>query len=313
MIFSRLKIGSGFVGLGGAFLTKDDFKIELEFEIPSNDLELSMLLLNGYEFDAIIDWGDGSSEYINQIGSNNSIGHTYIIFGIKRVSIRGKWEALKFGYNDNKIRKVISFGYPNVSKLKYINFTESALNELPPNNPNSSFKYIDDASESFGYYDKGFASTKITSIPADLFKGCTLLTDIKQCFQDCSELISVDSTAFKGLSNITNMFAIFSSSGILTIPQDLFKYYNNLENVDSMFNNCRNLTTISSTLFSNNTNINNFHQIFRFCDNLNGDVPEFWNSIFWPNVSNHEECFTECEPGGISNITNWSSIPSDWI
>jgi len=88
MIFTRLKIGGRFIGTGGSFLITVDSTIKM---IPSNDLDLSILLLNGYKFDADIDWGDGLIEHINQTGSNNHISHTYIDSGTK---IKGKWEAL---------------------------------------------------------------------------------------------------------------------------------------------------------------------------------------------------------------------------
>jgi len=307
MIYSRLKIGSKFVGVGGSFLSTVNPKIIMEFEVPTNDLNLSMTLRNGYKFDADIDWGDGTTEHIYQTGTNNSISHSYIDAGTKTITIHGKWEALKFGYSDNKIRKVLSFGHPKKTKLKYINFAESMLNELPSSNPNSSFKYIDDASESFGYYDKGFAGTKLTHVPVDLFNGCTLLTSIGQAFQDCSNLVSVDPTAFKGLINITNMFGVFSNSSLSSIPDDLFKYNTKLENVSYLFNKCENLLTLPSTLFSNNILISNFESTFYGCGDITSSTPEFWDNQLWPNVVSHSSCFMNS-----INITNFNDIPSDW-
>jgi hypothetical protein len=307
MIFSRLKIGNRFIGTGGSFLTTVDPKIKMVFEIPTNDLTLEITLRNGYNFDADIDWGDGLIEHVHQIGTNNNISHTYIDAGTRTIIIKGQWEALKFGYYDNKLRKVLDFGHPRVTKLKYINFAESTLNELPSSNPLSSFKNINDASESFGYYDKGFAYTKITHIPADLFKGCTLLTDIKQAFQGCDDLTTIDPSAFSGLVNITDMFALFDSCGLTTLPSDLFKFNANLDRVEMMFNSCSDLTALPSDLFANNINITNFSQTFQQCTTLSGNVPDFWNSLKWPNVVDHNQCFYRSE-----NITNINDIPPDW-
>jgi hypothetical protein len=74
-----------------------------------------------------------------------------------------------------------------------------------------------------------------------------------------------------------------------------------------MFNSCSGLAALPSDLYSNNINITNFSQTFQQCTTLSGNVPDFWNSLKWPSVADHNQCFHDS-----NNIANINDIPSDW-
>ena len=95
--------------------------IILKLIIESAYPDFKMFLLNTYEYDCTIDWGDNSSNtIINQIGDDSIVEHTYDI-GTYYVKITGKHEALalvKKNYTNESLDEIMSWGNPEITKLK---------------------------------------------------------------------------------------------------------------------------------------------------------------------------------------------------
>jgi len=62
---------------------------------------------------------------------------------------------------------------------------------------------------------------------------------------------------------------------------------------------------IPAGLFDNNALVTNFYGTFYGCSGVTNAVPTLW--ISHPGVANHGRCFY-----GVTNASNYGSIPADW-
>ncbi len=108
----------------------------------------------------------------------------------------------------------------------------------------------------------------LTHVPADLLTDCVALESFRHGFSGCTNLQTISESLFRNCTNITDLYGLFSSSGITTVPEGLFDTLSELSNVGMLFQNCDKLESLPNGLFRNNPKITYLDQVFLDCVNL---------------------------------------------
>ena len=139
---------------------------------------ITLPLVSGYSYNCTVDWGDGTSNYIDSYNSENRI-HTYSSVGEYVVSIRGICEGWNFQTVSTSrllITKVLDFGEVEFKNLSFYNCNN--LNEI-----NGQISGPDITNFSNCFYNN-----QLTSVPVGLFDNCTQVTNFSGCFYDNKKL-----------------------------------------------------------------------------------------------------------------------------
>lgn len=153
-----------------------------------------------------------------------------------------------------------------------------------------------------------FSNTKLTSLPEDLFANSKEATTFNMCF-NANNLASIPSGLFRNNTKVTNFTSTFRdalrTANGFTIPSQLFI---NCPEVTT-FSGCfyRSVANIPSDLFDNNNKVTNFGDCFNSTmssSNVQGTAPALWTRS---NVTSFTRCFA-----GLTNLTNYASIPTNW-
>jgi surface protein len=124
-----------------------------------------------------------------------------------------------------------------------------------------------------------FSNSTFTSVP---FFDTSAMTDMKEMFYNCSNLITIPQF---DTSNVTNMRGMFySCDKLTTIPQI---NTSNVTDMYAMFSACFNLTTIPQI---NTSKVESMSEMFYNCSNLI-TIPQFDTS----KVESMSEMFRYCE------------------
>lgn len=143
-----------------------------------------------------------------------------------------------------------------------------------------------------------FASNYITKLPNNLFKSLTELSDLTNCFSDCSNMtVQLTNTMFEDNAKLKKIDHLFSGCSQLTgsIPAQLFTSNTLIDNADAAFKDCSSLTgSIPESLFSTCKGLKIVSRVFSNCTGLTGDIPL---SIFDNNnnITTCESLFEGCE------------------
>jgi hypothetical protein len=192
----------------------------------------------------------------------------------------------------------------------YGTFSGCSLTAIPPN----LFTAIkNSASTNVGHC---FSSTNITSIPEELLKPLTQITQIESTFRYCNALTTIPPDLFKYNVNLISMADTFASCSALTsIPESLFSWCPQLTYAMNVFSNS-NLTAIPNLIFDNNKNLINLSGCFAKNVGLTGSTPSGSDGVkLWqragkpgyPASVGGRSCFY-----GDTLLDDYSSMPSDW-
>lgn len=138
-----------------------------------------------------------------------------------------------------------------------------------------------------------FYSTKLTTIPENLFEKCTGVQLFGHCFDGCSSLAQIPEGLFTHSTAATNFYAAFKGCTSLTqIPGDLFSQCPHVTNYGMVFDGCNKLATIPENLFSNGGEVTMFECAFRWTA-----ITEIPANLFSAcrNVDDFSWCFYGCE------------------
>ena len=133
---------------------------------------ITLPLVSGYSYNCTVDWGDGTSSFINSYNSANRT-HTYSNVGEYVVSIKGicqGWDFQSVNTSRLLITKVLDFGEVEFKSLSFNNCNN--LNEI-----NGQINGPTITGFSYCFYDNN-----LTSIPVGLFDFCTQVTNFSGCF-----------------------------------------------------------------------------------------------------------------------------------
>lgn len=234
------------------------FTIQTNAIGATNVNQFMLPTVNGYNYDAIIDWGDNTTSTIkSHIDSNKN--HEYLSGGTYQITISGLFEAFSFGLNNSN------------DSLKLISLDSSIGNDM-----------------NLSYINNGFFNCmNLVSISTELFKYSTNITDFNVLFGSCTSLTTIPSDLFNYNPNAVNFSAIFyNCTSLVTIPNGLFNNSIEATSFVATFYGCTSLISIPDNLFDNNINVTNFSDTFNWCTSLT-TIPNniFINNIYVNNYS----------------------------
>lgn len=209
-------------------------------------------------YDAVIDWGDGTTSEITAY-NDADLSHTYSSGGTYTVTITGTFPYIRFvnGGDKAKLTKILQWG--NVGFESFLNafLGCSNLSELP-NGPITGADTVTD-------FRGCFQTTGITTIPPGLFDNCTQVTRFDACFQDTS-ITSIPSGLFDNCTLVANFSACFANSNITSIPTGLFDNCTLVTSFAYCFFGCtglnNNASAFDADLFRYNTAVTGFNNTF---------------------------------------------------
>jgi hypothetical protein len=279
------------LGIGiGHYKSKND-GLQIQIQTTSINQQVSWLGKTGYNYNGIIDYGDGTSP--NEVTSFNDINlsHSYDTPGIYIVTFSGLIESLIVdnGSLVSVIQKVINWGSVG---LKYINFNGCSLLSTTPTTGGFGSTYVG------GIYT--FAGcTNLTYITPTLLKGCSNHGNtVEGMFRLCYSLTNLPS--LEDIVDVTNFKDFcFNCRALTSLPIDLLRYNTDADNFQDAFAYCLSLTSLPTDLFRYNTSATNFYEVFRGCTSLTSLPADLfrWNT----SATNFYNGFNGC--------TNLNEIP----
>ena len=252
-----------------------------------------------------IDWGDGSANTIINQGPaasqilashpyTNAGDYTITIYSDQPNSSQIQFPQITFNREttgENLLTAVLT-PFPNMGATSFENFFKSCsrLTSIPA----ELFKNNTGATN-FGYC---FDCRRLSSIPAGLFANNTEASIFEYCFRGCHGLTSIPAELFSNNTKATTFKNCFYyCTGLTSIPATLFNNNTLATSFWSCFANCEALTSIPAGLFDTNTLATNFSSCFMNCFSLNGSIPA---GLFYNNeqAESFSSCFANC-----SNLT----------
>jgi len=229
-------------------------------------------------FNAIVDWGDGSSSTVTTYNDSN-LAHTYASAGDHSISISGTFPNIYFAYTGDKA-KVIS-----VTNLGQVGWQSFELAFMGCNNMTSFTSGVTDTSS---------------------------VTNMSFILSDCNKIASLDLSTFN-TSNVTNMGGMFRSMGYQApsgFSLDLSNFdTSNVTNMQSMFKSATKITSLDTSSFDTSS-VTNMSYMFERCPRFTGtlDLRHFNTS----NVTNMSGMFNQNYSPNSSfitsiNVTGWDT------
>jgi hypothetical protein len=157
-----------------------------------------------------------------------------------------------------------------------------------------------------------YGCTNITSIPSSAtmavgYEGLGEMITFAN-FMRSSGMTSIPSDLFDYSTKTTTFTDSFSFTTITSIPSGLFDNNVLATNFSSCFNNCQSLSSYPSNLFDNNVNVVNFSSTFRNCRSLTTPLQFTFNTLVTVfnnvyNMNTTSNAMTGTAP------TLWSRVP----
>ena len=252
---------------------------------------------NGSGYDAVIDWGDGTTETL--IGTPGNVTHIYSTSTVRTITISGVFPTIYFNNSGDKllITDIIQWGdivWEDFTNSFYgcSNLTVVTATDLPilTNVTSTSFMFYGCLNLVYNSTLNSWDVSNVTNM--SFMFGYTLFNQT---------LSSWD------VSNVTNMGGMFFQAQIFN--QDIGSWdVSNVTNMEGMFNSSPFNQDISSWDVSNVTNMGN---MFGFAALFNQDI----NSWDVSNVTNMSFMFEsasafnqDISSWDVSNITNMESM-----
>ena len=264
-----------------------------------------------YKQNFVVNWGDGNKSNITAYNSNAV--HTYATAGTYTIEMNGicQWFCFANAGSKTLVKQLVSFagdigfkvlnfyGCTNLNTLVSFGTLRSLITATNLFNGCTSLTTIPSgifagcpAVTDFSYSFSACNNVGFTSLPADLFRYNTLVTNLSYAFygsiyisslpsgligsvadvntsaifQSCP-LTSIDPDVFRYFTGaVTGLAGIFGSqSGLTSIPTGLFQYNTLATSFSATFSNCSTLATIPTGLFDHNTLVTTFDHTFVSC------------------------------------------------
>jgi len=254
-----------------------------------------------------INWGDGSgnSPLITSSTSVNRI-HTFVTPGTYTITISGFMPGFRVDNSSsirNLITELVQWG---IVGLRVVNFYGCVnLTAIPGSTSLSGVGGYTGLAEvtSFASFMR---STRITSIPADIFDYSPNATTFTDSFSSITTLTTVPAGLFDSVTNATTFAScFFACTSLASVPSTLFDTNTLVVNFSSTFRNCRALTNVLQ--FTYNTNVTIFNNVYNMSsasNALTGTAPTLWTRTPTPSGTG---AFTNC-----TGLSNYASIPANF-
>ncbi len=267
------------------------FTIDTENTSSGSSLntQFMMPLVSGGSYNAVVNWGDGSSDTITSY-NQQEVTHTYSSAGQYEISIEGTLQGWQFNNAGDRLKMldVKQWGVLDLSTLSSFygcaNLDASAT-DAPTVSSTSLYRMFRDCTNFNGSIGNWDIST---------------VTNMSQCFFNCSTFNkSLDNW---NVSNVTRIDYMFYNC--LSFDQDLNSWdTSNVERMDASFFNC---SQFNGDIYSwDTTNVENMQQMLFNCDLFDQSLAA-WNI---GNVSNFTNFMQNAT--GLST-TNYDATLISW-
>ena len=217
-----------------------------------------------------IDWGDGAVESIEAKIDGLGIAHPsheYAAAGTYRVSVTGTVPSLSsIKLSEDRalmLKAVEAWGATGLEDMEYAFSGCKALESLPSPVPEASFARVTTFSKAFSNCEA------LREIPADLFAGCTALTDLSSCFANCYALQEIPGHLLGDCSGVEKLSSIFAyCRGLESVPGKLFAACSKATDLGYLFISCESLRELPADLFAGCISATTFMQCFSGCTSL---------------------------------------------
>jgi surface protein len=291
---------------------------------------VTLPLVNGYNYNFIVDWGDGAVGQVTAYNDANRI-HTYASGGTYTITMTGTLEGWSVynGALKNYLIEVTQWGRTG---LKYLAFGFYGCTRLV------SCKGPLDTSGITGtkMWQCFRNCTALTSLEADKYWVTSSCTNVGGMFYNCSSLQTLDTSGWD-TSNVTSFYggaggwegACFALSGITTLDMTSwdtskvtsfalcflgcpnltgFTNEDNLvksacTNMTSMFQNCGKLTSLNVSNWDT-SNVTGASSMFQNCASLTSLDLTYWNTA---KITSFENTFYRCTSITSIDITGWNT------
>ena len=296
-------------------------------DIPENDY---MYVHNVQLFTGTIDWGDGTTEVVD---NETCAEHIYSSAGEYIISCYGIFNQNSSG--NAKINSKI-YVYKNNTKIsctKRINKIIHIGGEMGLNDMSDSFNGQElitklspglfDGLEEVEYWCFAFEDTNISQIPAGIFDKCTKVKRYGYTFRNCP-ITEIPAGLFDYSPLVESFMYCFSGTNITEIPAGLFDNNPLVDRFSCTFAGCTGLTSIPEGLFDNNTKVTTFASTFDGCSNLTGESPyttinvdgndvkvHLYERSLYPEHFTAPTSYKKCFMGD-TGLTDYADIPADW-
>ena len=279
-----------------AWIQPETWSITESIYDASEDYGQIPFCLYGIENASItIDWGDGT---IEEYAAENAVEHEC---PTHEYAAAGNYTITMESQDFSRIYLQVIFIEGSECPRYYLSTLKSINSPLPKiAGVQGQSADWDDETGNYAWIsqDNSFAScfffaSNLESIPSNLFKNNSSVTDFSYCFLNCTSLQSIPSGLFDSNTAATGFNGCFSGcSSLQSIPSGLFDKNTAATRFDYCFNSCSSLTSIPAGLFDRNTAATNFDSCFYRCSSLQS-IPE---ELFDKNTAatSFYYCFRNC-------------------
>lgn len=231
--------------------------------IEESDKTITLPLKGGFEYDMVVDWGDGSTSSITAY-DDADIAHTYDTAGRKTISIQGLCQAWYFNNGGDclKFRTVQVWGDSG--------FIDNGLT--------FAFYGCSNAT-SFGSEMPYYSITNLAST----WYGCSSATS----FPDISKLTLVNNLAATW-RDCTSATSLPDVDALVKATTYLTTWYN-----------CSSLETVPAILASSTFLTTSRLSFANIGSGMLGTVEELWDPVKFPNITDYADAFTDAT--GLTN------------
>lgn len=285
---------------------------------------ITLPLVAGYNYDCVIDWGDGSAKSVVTAYDDVNRIHTYSVAGKYKVEITGTCEGWSFNNAGDKLKitNILYWGNPlKFNDFKYLTggfYGCTALKSLG----RGSILF----SGSGGFYETFRNCSSLTSLPVDLFKYSTAVSTngFRATFYGCTSLASLPVDLFRyntAVSTLGFYRTFCGCTSLASLPDGLFKYNTAVSTYGfyRTFYGCAKLqlhkwifylTGEEGTRFLNKTlSFAECFSLTSFTGTI-GEAPELWNCDFGTGTPTTTDCFNG---HSINSVSNYEDIPAEWL
>ena len=225
----------------------------------SNNNQIKLPLIATGTYNCIVEWGDGSSDYITTWNQAETT-HTYTVIGTYEVNIKGQCFGWQFNNAGDKLKLLTinrwgeDFRVGNVNSHFYgcTNLQIDTSDSLNTSDITDMYSMFYDCSSLNG--DIKFTDTSNVTNMAYMFRGCTVFN---------GNITSLNT------SNVTTMAGMFYSCVAFNKPVNNF----NTSKVESMYALFYNCTVFNQSVSNFDTaKVTNMSYMFSDCNNFNQDV-----------------------------------------
>lgn len=283
------------------------------------------------QYNAIVDWGDGSENSVITAYDDAERVHTYATAGTYQIKITGTLDGFSFNNTGDKLKvtRVVHWGTSDqFAGFKYLkggfsgcsNLTQIGTGPIGAS-PTGGVAGV----ELDGFSGTFLWCPLITEIPVDLFRLHTAVTTdaFRSTFYEDFALRIIPEDLFR--YNVSASSYAFSATfyrcyALETVPA-MF-WYNTAAvsyGFRSTFQDCKNLQLHSeifcasgdkSTRFLNQSvSFDSTFRLTTWSGSVKGTAPDLWNYSFGSGTPNKNLCFSG---QSTSSLTNYASIPAAW-